>query len=279
MSVWTEDSVPVRRSSRRQSLQPSDVESIISSASTPSRAEQRKLLIPKSSLIPPLKEIDERMQSSEDELFALATPATEKKKGRGRPRKSPARNMTAIKTPSISIIAVKEAAAAATPAAKREKTPPRSRSSSRARKTAATPAKSKIVPVLNFDDESPALTRRSTRLAGKTTTNGHTNGSTVQDLPKEGAATPRVSRRTTEEWRQVFTKDHPFVTSIVIPALICLFYAMVIMSIGYYFDVHRKAPVWMDTAAKNINGYYDDFMARRAAAAAAEKAAEAAASI
>lgn len=88
--------------------------------------------------------------------------------------------------------------------------------------------------------------------------------------------------------------------------MICLVYAVIIIAVGAYFNVHKKvwilkysfisfiiytsiwwnssrfwkcvlnidlqAPIWMGMAAERINDIYDDFWARRAAAAAANAA-------
>ncbi|KAF8386250.1 hypothetical protein PRIPAC_75392 [Pristionchus pacificus] len=278
MSVWTGDVVPVRRSSRRLSVSGSDVESIPSGLTTPVKQTPRKLMHPKSSMIPRLKQIEEKMASSDDEIFVV--PTSEQKRGRGRPRKdSPGRpKMTAIKTSASSVVAVKDAAAAVTPSLRKEKTPPRSRSSSRSRKTSSVPSSAPSTPsknptsVLNFDD-SPVVTRRSTRIAGKTpAVNGHANGSSVQTAK---TTHPSVGRFSTEQWRVQFTEKHPFFTKILIPAMICLVYAVIIIAVGAYFDVHKKAPIWMGMAAERVNDIYDDFWARRAAAAAANSASSA----
>ncbi|GMR33893.1 hypothetical protein PMAYCL1PPCAC_04088, partial [Pristionchus mayeri] len=286
MSVWTaEGAIPVRRSSRRMSVTPSDVESFTSALSTP-----RKLMHPKSSMIPRLKEIEEKMASSDDELsFAPATEPKRRGRPAGRKSASPARvgrpKMTAIKTPASSAAAVKDAAAAAaatvTPSVRKERTPPRSRSSSRTRKAAsvgaaaATPAASPakqpapMKAVLNFDDSPMIMTRRSTRLA-KTPSTAATNGHAAN-----GTATKKrivLERVSTEQWRDDFTEKHPIFTKMFIPAMICLVYALVIFGLGYYFDVHNKAPVWMDLAAKSVNDMYDDFMASRAASSPAAAA-------
>ncbi|GMT08079.1 hypothetical protein PENTCL1PPCAC_30253, partial [Pristionchus entomophagus] len=217
-------------------------------------------------------------------------------------RTVPGRKMTAIKTPAP----LKEEAAATSLSAARmkreEKTPPRSRSSSRSRKTqlqllsgaaATTPTKQppklqqmpavqpKIQAVLNFDD-SPVITRRSIRIASKSPArNGHANGSGVQEI-KDGRATigmPVVARETTEQWRDKFTEEHPIFTKKFIPAMICLVYAMLFIVPCYYFDLHKKAPVWLDMAAQSISDMYDNFMAKRAASSAASAAAAAADSI